>query len=164
MRPQSVRRRPDAESDEDDLDGQGDEIEGGEADSTDTALYCFCNERSYGEVCFFTNWTVTILTCLLQDDRMRQWQLSDSMGQYRSNFSPATNLILWLLVSYGLRWPQASRASRYEVVLFPLQREPRRPRRSGCRHFTASSIQQTRAQKGKTCVIDRRSFMVLCTF
>lgn len=50
MRPQSARRRPDAESDEDDLDGQGEEIEGGEADATDTALYCFCNERSYGEV------------------------------------------------------------------------------------------------------------------
>jgi hypothetical protein len=50
MRPQSARRRPDAESDEDDLDGQGEEIEGGEADVTDTALYCFCNERSYGEV------------------------------------------------------------------------------------------------------------------
>jgi hypothetical protein len=50
MRPQSVRRRLDAESDEDVLDEQGDEAEAGEPGATDDALYCFCNEKSYGEV------------------------------------------------------------------------------------------------------------------
>ncbi|KAG9104712.1 Histone acetyltransferase complex subunit [Ceratobasidium sp. 370] len=52
MRPQSARRRPNAESDDEDMDGQGEEIEGGENefDQSDTSLYCFCNERSYGEM------------------------------------------------------------------------------------------------------------------
>ncbi|CAE6486701.1 unnamed protein product [Rhizoctonia solani] len=49
MRPQSARRRLDAESDED-VDDQGDEVEGGEPGATDDALYCFCNEKSYGEM------------------------------------------------------------------------------------------------------------------
>jgi len=52
MRPHSARRRPNAESDDEDMDGQGEEIEGGETefDQSDTSLYCFCNERSYGEM------------------------------------------------------------------------------------------------------------------
>ncbi|CAE6411858.1 unnamed protein product [Rhizoctonia solani] len=49
-RPQSVRLRPNAESDEDILDEQGDETESGEPGATDDALYCFCNEKSYGEM------------------------------------------------------------------------------------------------------------------
>ncbi|KAF8605310.1 hypothetical protein BDV93DRAFT_56771 [Ceratobasidium sp. AG-I] len=50
MRPQPSRRRPNAESDEDEADGQGETLEGSELDPTDLALYCFCNERSYGEM------------------------------------------------------------------------------------------------------------------
>ncbi|KAG9127608.1 Histone acetyltransferase complex subunit [Ceratobasidium sp. 392] len=52
MRPQPGRRRPNAESDDEDMDGQGEEIEEGENefDQSDTSLYCFCNERSYGEM------------------------------------------------------------------------------------------------------------------
>lgn len=52
MRPQTARRRPNADSDDEDADNQGEEIEGGEYefDQSDTTLYCFCKERSYGEM------------------------------------------------------------------------------------------------------------------
>ncbi|KAH7343396.1 hypothetical protein B0J17DRAFT_642234 [Rhizoctonia solani] len=59
MRPQSARRRLDAESDED-VDDQGDEVEGGEPGATDDALYCFCNEKSYGEMIGCDNGNCTI--------------------------------------------------------------------------------------------------------
>ncbi|ELU45497.1 hypothetical protein AG1IA_00468 [Rhizoctonia solani AG-1 IA] len=74
MRPHSARRRPDAESDEDVLDEQGDEAEGGEPGATDDALYCFCNEKSY-------------------DDWLRQWKLCHPMvphGLRRSQTTCAT--------------------------------------------------------------------------
>ncbi|CAE6535103.1 unnamed protein product [Rhizoctonia solani] len=60
MRPQSTHRRPDAESDEDILDDQGDEAETGEPGATDDALYCFCNEKSYGEMIGCDNGSCTI--------------------------------------------------------------------------------------------------------
>ncbi|CAE6522587.1 unnamed protein product [Rhizoctonia solani] len=60
MRPQSTRRRLDAESDEDVLDEQGDEAESGEPGATDDALYCFCNEKSYGEMIGCDNGNCTI--------------------------------------------------------------------------------------------------------
>lgn len=71
MRPQPSRRRPNAESDEDETDGQGEALDGSEIDPTDLALYCFCNERSYGEVRKLNLRLQQCLTSSLQDDWLR---------------------------------------------------------------------------------------------
>ncbi|CUA69114.1 Chromatin modification-related protein YNG2 [Rhizoctonia solani] len=42
------------------LDDQGDEAETGEPGATDDALYCFCNEKSYGEMIGCDNGSCTI--------------------------------------------------------------------------------------------------------
>ncbi|KAJ1309047.1 hypothetical protein OPQ81_004727 [Rhizoctonia solani] len=82
------------------LDEQGDEAEGGEPGATDDALYCFCNEKSYGEMIGCDNGNCTI-----------QWFHMDCVGLK----PPVPPDMKWLPVSRRRLYQISLRAKKEDV-------------------------------------------------